>query len=106
MIESFHAHIYYDEPTRAVAAEVREQLGQLFTVQLGRWHDAPVGPHPSAMYQVAFAADQYASLSQWLMLNRHGLTVLIHPETGDAVADHSDHALWMGSVLPLNLEGL
>src|SRR6516225_6604317 len=37
----------------------------------------------------------------WLMLNRDGLSILLHPGTGDAYADHIDHAVWLGSVLPL-----
>jgi len=35
-----------------------------------------------------------------------GLTILVHPETGDEVADHRDHAMWMGKVLPLDLSTL
>ncbi len=42
----------------------------------------------------------------WLMLNRLGLTVLVHPNTEDARADHLVHALWMGEVLPLNADVL
>jgi aromatic ring-cleaving dioxygenase len=40
----------------------------------------------------------------WLMLNRDGLTVLLHPETGDDLTDHTAHAAWFGAVLPLRLE--
>jgi aromatic ring-cleaving dioxygenase len=36
-------------------------------------------------------------------LNWNGLTVFINPETGDALANHSDHAVWMGEMLKLNL---
>jgi aromatic ring-cleaving dioxygenase len=32
--------------------------------------------------------------------NRDGLTVLLHPETGDDYVDHSAHAAWFGAVLP------
>jgi DOPA 4,5-dioxygenase len=45
-------------------------------------------------------------LLPWLMLNRDGLTILLHPGTGDAYADHTQHAAWMGEVLPLNLDVL
>jgi DOPA 4,5-dioxygenase len=37
------------------------------------------------------------------MLNRGDLTVLVHPETGDQVADHTAHALWLGPPLPLDI---
>ena len=58
------------------------------------------------MYQVLFAADQFARLVPWLMLNRGPLDVLVHPSTGDDLADHTAHALWLGEQLPLRLEAL
>jgi DOPA 4,5-dioxygenase len=38
------------------------------------------------------------------MLNRDGLTILLHAETGNDYADHTDHAVWLGAMLPLRLE--
>ncbi len=73
---------------------------------LGRWHDALVGPHLQSMYQIAFPRDLLATFLPWLMLNRDGLTILLHPGTGDAYADHTDHAVWLGGMLPLRLEVL
>jgi len=40
------------------------------------------------------------------MLNRDGLTILVHPETGDDVPDHRDHALWLGAKLDLDISFL
>jgi DOPA 4,5-dioxygenase len=40
------------------------------------------------------------------MLNRHGLAVLVHPETGRDLADHTAHAAWLGEMLPLRLDVL
>jgi aromatic ring-cleaving dioxygenase len=37
----------------------------------------------------------------WLMLNRAGLDVLVHPNTLAPRDDHLRHALWLGRVLPL-----
>ena len=54
------------------------------------------------MYQVAFAAELFADVLPWLMLNRAGLTVLVHPETGRPRDDHLHHAAWLGAVLPLD----
>ncbi len=34
------------------------------------------------MYQVAFTVDVLPRSLPWLLLNRHGLSVLIHPNTG------------------------
>ena len=105
-IESYHAHVYYDQASKAAAAALRDKVGAAFEVELGRWHDAPVGPHTASMYQVAFAPAELARLVPWLMLNRGPLDVLVHPETGDDLADHRDHAMWLGERLPLRLEAL
>jgi DOPA 4,5-dioxygenase len=104
-IGHYHAHIYYDpELTRAKAAVVRAGIEAAFpSATMGRWHDVPVGPHSCAMYQVAFSAELLPRLVPWLMLNRQGLDVLLHPETGHERADHSDHAAWFGHVLELDL---
>jgi DOPA 4,5-dioxygenase len=102
-IQAWHAHVYYDVTTRPAADRLRAQVGERFpTARLGRWHDAPVGPHPTSIYQIAFTPDDAAALIPFLALNRHGLTVLVHPETGRPRADHLHHALWMGAVLPLD----
>ena len=58
------------------------------------------------MYQVAFAPAEFARLVPWLMPDRGPLDVLVHPETGDDLADHRDHAAWLGERLPLRLEAL
>jgi DOPA 4,5-dioxygenase len=54
------------------------------------------------MFQVAFAVELFPALVPFLALKREGLTVLVHPETGRQRADHEQHALWMGAVLPLD----
>ncbi len=105
-ITGYHAHVYYDPETRETAARIREGLDERFDVRLGRWHDKPIGPHPQSMYQVAFDPDQLAGIVPWLMLGRDGLTVLVHPNTGDDVPDHSDHAIWLGPQLTLDLSVL
>jgi aromatic ring-cleaving dioxygenase len=105
-IREYHAHIYYDPgKTRDRAARLRERVAAEFPAAiLGRWHDALVGPHPQSMYQIAFPREMLAAFVPWLMLNRDGLTVLLHPETGDDYVDHSAHAAWFGAVLSLRLE--
>jgi aromatic ring-cleaving dioxygenase len=107
-IDGYHAHIYYDPAkTRAAAERLREGLGAAFpAATLGSWHDEPVGPHTMAMYQVAFAAVDFARLVPWLMLNRDGLDVLVHPLAGSAYDDHTIYAMWLGDKLPLRLDVL
>ena len=100
-IEGYHAHVYYGPETRPLAAELREAIGERFPVRVGSWHDEPVGPHTVAMYQVAFPVEEFPRLVPWLMLNRAGLDILVHPMTGDPLADHTSHALWLGASLPV-----
>jgi DOPA 4,5-dioxygenase len=103
-ITGYHAHVYYDETTRAEAAALREAADNNFKVVLGRWRDMPVGPHPQAMYQIAFGVEEFPRLVPWLMLNRGNLAVLVHPLTDDEYEDHRHHALWLGAMLPLKLD--
>ncbi len=100
-IKGYHAHIYYDALSRRRAAKLRAAVEQRFKVSMGRWHDVPVGPHPCAMYQIAFDADQFPTLAPFLMMNREGLTILLHPESGRPRNDHTLNAVWMGQILPL-----
>jgi DOPA 4,5-dioxygenase len=107
-IRDYHAHIYYDPvSSRDRAQRLRERVAAAFPeATLGRWHDAPIGPHPQSMYQIAFPRGSLAAFLPWLMLNRDGLTILLHPGTGDDLADHTDHAVWLGGMLPLRLDVL
>ncbi|NQV79823.1 MAG: 4,5-dioxygenase [Alphaproteobacteria bacterium] len=105
-ITGYHAHIYYDAESREAARAVRLGIEGRFRCVLGRWHDQPVGPHPKAMYQVAFGVDEFAKIVPWLMLNRRGLDILVHPNTEDAIKDHDINPLWLGTKLALDIDTL
>jgi DOPA 4,5-dioxygenase len=105
-ITGYHAHVYYDAESKPAAAALRAAIEARFDVRLGRWHDRPVGPHPRWSYQIAFAPELFAALVPWLALNRGELTIFLHPETGDALPDHRDHAIWLGDKAVLNLDAL
>jgi len=102
-IRAYHAHIYYDPVrTRGDAARLREGISALFPDAIvGRWHDELVGPHTVSMYQVAFTIADFPKIVPWLMLNHGGLSILIHPETGNGKMDHLLHPLWLGERLPV-----
>ncbi len=105
-IADYHAHVYYDADTKPAAEVLRAAIAARFDVRLGRWHDRPVGPHPAWSYQIVFAPALFAELVPWLALNRRGLTVFVHPNTGDALPDHRDHAIWLGEKSELKLSAL
>ena len=105
-ITGYHAHVYYDADSKPRAARLREAVEGRFEVRMGRWRDQPVGPHPSPSYQIAFEPGLFPEIVPWLALNRDGLTVFLHPMTGDDVPDHSDYAIWMGEQQALDLSAL
>lgn len=106
-IESWHAHVYFDGDSRDRAAALYEVVKQRFpNADIGRFHEKPVGPHPMWSYQVAFMPDALTEIVSWFALNRDGLDVLVHPETGDQMADHRDRALWIGKSHDLILAAL
>jgi len=102
-IRDWHAHIYFDPATRDPAWALRERIEKSFDIQMGRFHEKPVGPHPRFSYQVHFRNDQLAPLISWLTLHRGDLTVLVHPNTGQELEDHRDRAIWLGPSETLDL---
>ncbi len=58
-----------------------------------------------SQFAAIFKPDTFQAVVSWLMLNRQGLGILIHPLTNDMVDDHSMvYALWLGSPVALKLE--
>jgi DOPA 4,5-dioxygenase len=105
-IRDWHAHVYFDAATRDEAWALRERIEKKFDIQMGRFHEKPVGPHPRFSYQVHFRNEQLAPLISWLTLHRDGLTVLVHPNTGQDLEDHRERAIWLGPSEILKLDVL
>jgi len=102
-IRDFHAHIYFDaaevERAQALAAAVQ----QAFPVQVGHFHERPVGPHPRGSCQLTVPAETFGRLATWLAVNRTGLTIFAHASTGNDRADHTQNVVWFGPSEPLDL---
>ena len=109
-IKYYPAHIYYgdDDAVRETAARLREKAWNKWPgkVRMGRFRDKAVGPHPLAMYQIEFDHEIFDEIVPWLMYNRDGLTILLHPDAEDAWRDHAWYPLWMGEKLDLRLNWL
>jgi aromatic ring-cleaving dioxygenase len=100
----YHAHIYYDPNTKPKAAQLREVLLEKFKVEPGGFSDEPRGPHPISQFNVIFETSEFQDIVPWLMLNRDGLDVLVHPLTESSYDDHSKNAMWLGTPVSLNLD--
>jgi len=107
-IESWHAHVYFDAASRDAAWRLREVIVAHFgdRIQMGRFHERPVGPYPMWSYQLALAPDRFAEVIPWLTLNRTGLDVFVHPNTGEELGDHRDRAIWLGRWYQLDLRAV
>jgi aromatic ring-cleaving dioxygenase len=107
-IESWHAHVYFDAASSAAARVFRDEVTAQFggRIEMGRFHEREVGPHPRWSYQIAFAPAEFSGVVGWLALNHGALDVFVHPNTGDELRDHRDCALWLGRSHALRLEAL
>lgn len=103
LADEYHAHVYFDATTVEKARRLCETCRDRFGIVMGRVHEKPVGPHPDWSCQLLVPHAKFADVIRWLALNRDGLVVLVHPETGDALKDHTEHAVWMGAVRPLDV---
>jgi DOPA 4,5-dioxygenase len=108
VITSWHAHVHFDGASRDAAWALRETVESELAdrMQLGRFHEKPVGPHPMWSFQIAFAAADFSHVVGWLALNHGALDVFVHPNTDDELRDHRDCAIWMGRSYALNLAAL
>jgi aromatic ring-cleaving dioxygenase len=107
IIRGYHAHIYFEPGNPEPAAKVRELIARTFPhARLGGWRPMPVGPHTKAMYLIEIMPGDFAQIIPWLMLNRRGLSVLVHPFTGNGAEDHAVNSFWMGESLALKTENL
>lgn len=101
-IKSYHAHFYFDEDTYEKAALLRKWSAERFPVELGNWNLEPRGPHVTPSFFFGFTNDLLPIIVPWLQLNSLGLTILLHPNTGDGRADHLYYALWVNRSQPVN----
>lgn len=103
-VRGYHAHVYYDADSRGTAERLRDTIVNSFTVEPGAFSDEPRGPHPISQFNVIFRTEEFQKIVPWLMLNREGLDVLVHPLTESSYDDHSENALWLGTPVPMRLE--
>ena len=99
----YHAHVYYEQKTLEFASSLCEKAGEQFGLKVGRVHQKPIGPHLKWSCQIIFAAKDFNEFIPWIDKHRNGLTILVHPLTGDDLKDHTDYAYWLGESVELKL---
>ena len=114
-ISSYHIHLLYlqnNADNTAGAYQIREDFRAAFADVLGPdCHDLffedtncmldadvePAGPFPTANWSVFVLAGHLEKMMMWMMQRKGDYSVLVHPNTGCEVEDHTDWAFWGGN---------
>lgn len=100
----YHFHLYFNHEQIPLASKLAQELGERFGLPVGRVWDRPVGPHLVNSCQISVPRAKFEEVVSWLMLNRQGLDVFIHPEGENDLLDHRDHIMWLGKSYDLKLD--
>jgi len=124
---SYHIHIMFwasDREHTAGALELRERFMDYFNIrerECSQCHEtssglavnlsmctfevhyAPAGPFVTAQYSFFIPVEDLSRTTNWMAMNRGPYDMMVHPNTGCVVLDHSDWAYWGGNRLPLDL---
>ena len=107
VFSEFHIHFYFTPESRDSALQVRERMQtDDLPVLFGRIHDKLVGPHLQPMFSAVFKPGDLDSVLDWLLRHHRAHSVLIHPDSGYDVIDHSLHAIWLGKQLEIDFSKL
>lgn len=102
-IHGYHAHVYYDASTFALARDLTAAAKERYPqVKLGRLHEKPVGPHPDWSCQISFMPELFGHILPWLAVHRRGLVLFIHPLSDNELLDHTERAIWLGGMRTLD----
>lgn len=104
-VEYWDFHVYYDDEKRAESNAIRDRLlaefadyakeGAIIVKKLQL--ENAIGPHYDLFWEADVArVDVFAKVLSWFVQNHGSLSVLIHPQTGHNLLDHTHHALWLG----------
>ncbi|MGF1742763.1 DOPA 4,5-dioxygenase family protein [Vibrio profundum] len=99
----YHAHIYFDEQSSDAAWALRTKIAEELHLEVGRFHQKLVGPHPKWSFMVLFTRQTFDFFTDWLDKHHQELSVLIHASTGDDYIDHTQFACWLGQSIELDL---
>lgn len=104
-VQYWDFHVYYDDRTRDESNALRARLledfseyakeGSIIVKKLPT--EQAIGPHYDLFWEADIArVDVFAKVLSWFVQNHGSLSVLIHPQTGHDLLDHTHHALWLG----------
>jgi aromatic ring-cleaving dioxygenase len=120
-IYSWHIHLLYwqtNEDHTKGAYDIRDKFIAKFKGRLGPectdlFHQSkmcmfepdiqPVGPFLTAQWSVFLTMDDFADTVPWIMQHRGDYDILVHPNSGCELEDHSWWAFWGGNPWEINM---
>jgi DOPA 4,5-dioxygenase len=105
-IEGYHIHIYHEDVMQGFSAHnLVTSLTTLFPQYIrGVYNVGKVGPHVETNTELDITKEGFAEVLQWLQVNSAGLSILVHPETGDDIQDHLHSSIWINKEMGYNEE--
>ena len=103
MPKIYHAHFYFNRDTVETARAIYAKAKDIVGIEIGHFHERSIGPHIDWSFMILFYDTNHREITSWLKLNHSSLSVLIHPETGHDLVDHTDNAVWLGAEVELKL---
>jgi len=114
-ITSYDFHIYYTISARDIAINLKTKIFNNFSKEIQQdklvfkylKSDSITGPHSLPFIEVDIQCPLvFIKFFSWIQLNNMGLSVLIHPNSGDAFKDHTIHTAWIGDKVEINTDML
>jgi DOPA 4,5-dioxygenase len=89
-----HVHVYFNHAAHSElkkAEDLKVKIAQNFPdLQHGKLYADPVGPHMEGQFVVYAPDNRLNMVKEFLKAHNNGLSILIHPNTGNDIVDHSD----------------
>ena len=86
-----------------LAKRIGEEITRKFGLDVGNYHEKPIGPHLKWSVQIAFTSEYFEAFIPWLDEHRCDLNILVHGVTGNDLKDHTEYAYWLGKSEPLDI---
>ena len=121
-IYNWHFHLLYFQLNKAHTAgamQIRDDFIATFKNRLGPkctslfFQDKlcmfepdrqPAGPFPTAQWSVFIMPEDFLDVVSWIMQHKGPYDILVHPNTGCEMEDHSTWAMWGGHPWEINMD--
>src|SRR5687768_8547651 len=104
MAPHYHIHVYFNQAAGPAPETLKAEITQNFpALRHRKFHEKPIGPHPAGQFVVYAPGNRHDAVKSFLEANNKGLSILIHPVTGDDVVDHDEqNTEWINAKLKLD----